>query len=97
MPVPIFTSAENQAGSESRCRNETAQSDLEMKQRNPTWGCPQIADQINLAFGTSIPKDVVRRIFALHYRPEPGADGSVMAKFPGAWPRTVCVARLIPL
>jgi len=27
---------------------------VEMKQRNPTWGCPDIADQINLAFGTSI-------------------------------------------
>src|SRR6516164_1986392 len=39
-----------------------------MKKRNPTWGCPQIADQINLAFGTSINKDVVRRILALHYR-----------------------------
>jgi len=23
---------------------------VEMKQRNPTWGCPHIADQINLAF-----------------------------------------------
>jgi hypothetical protein len=22
---------------------------VEMKQRNPTWGCPHIADQINLA------------------------------------------------
>ena len=42
---------------------------LEMKQRNPTWGCPHIADQINLAFGTSINKDVVRRILAQHYRP----------------------------
>jgi putative transposase len=31
-----------------------------MKQRNPTWGCPRIAEQINLAFGTSINKDVVR-------------------------------------
>ena len=26
---------------------------VEMKERNPAWGCPQIADQINLAFGTS--------------------------------------------
>src|SRR5262249_60100695 len=34
---------------------------VEMKQRNPTWGCPHIADQINLAFGTSINKDVIRR------------------------------------
>src|SRR5262245_28151867 len=29
---------------------------VEIKQRNPTWGCPRIADQINLAFGTSIDK-----------------------------------------
>jgi putative transposase len=28
--------------------------DVEMKQRNPIWGCRQIADQINLVFGTSI-------------------------------------------
>jgi putative transposase len=33
---------------------------VEMKQRNPTWGCPHIAEQINLAFGTTIHKDVVR-------------------------------------
>jgi hypothetical protein len=32
---------------------------VEMKHRNPTWGCPHIADQINLAFGTSINKDAV--------------------------------------
>ena len=25
---------------------------IDMKQRNPTWGCPRIAEQINLAFGT---------------------------------------------
>jgi hypothetical protein len=27
---------------------------VEMKQRNPTWGCPRNAEQINLAFGTAI-------------------------------------------
>src|SRR5215472_17245332 len=32
---------------------------VEMKRRNPTWGCPHIADQINLAFGTSIPKELL--------------------------------------
>jgi hypothetical protein len=37
---------------------------IQMKQRNPTWGCPRIAEQINLAFGTCINKDVVRRILA---------------------------------
>src|SRR5215469_13433251 len=41
---------------------------VEMKKRNPTWGCPQIADQINVAFGSAINKDVVRRILAAHYR-----------------------------
>ena len=33
-----------------------------MKRRNPTWGCPRIAQQITLAFGVDIDKDVVRRI-----------------------------------
>jgi putative transposase len=42
-----------------------------MKQRNPSWGCPQIAQQVNLAFGVSIDKDIVRRILAEHYRPRP--------------------------
>jgi hypothetical protein len=56
---------------------------IEMKQRNPTWGCPQIADQINLAFGTSINKDVVRRILATRYRPEPGSDGPSWLTFLG--------------
>ena len=31
-----------------------------MKQRNPSWGCPRIAQQISLAFGVEIDKDVVR-------------------------------------
>jgi putative transposase len=56
---------------------------IEMKQRNPTWGCPRIAQQINLAFGTSIDKDVVRRILAFRYRPEPGADGPSWLTFLG--------------
>jgi putative transposase len=46
---------------------------LDMKQRNPTWGCPRIAQQIALAFGIPINKDVVRRILAARYRPAPDA------------------------
>src|SRR5262249_35454460 len=34
---------------------------VEMKRRNLTWGCPQIADQINLVFGTCIPKELLFR------------------------------------
>jgi hypothetical protein len=35
---------------------------VEMKQRNPNWGCPRIAQQMALAFPLQIDKDVVRRI-----------------------------------
>jgi len=56
---------------------------VEMKQRNPTWGCPRIAEQINLAFGTSIDKDVVRRILALHYEPAPNGGGPSWLTFLG--------------
>jgi hypothetical protein len=42
---------------------------VEMKQRNPIWGSPRIAQQIALAFHIQIDKDVVRRILARHYRP----------------------------
>lgn len=46
---------------------------VELKWRNPDWGCPRIAAQISLAFGVLINKDVVRRILATHYRPSPDA------------------------
>jgi len=48
---------------------------VEMKRRNPRWGCPRIAQQLALAFGVEIDKDVVRRILAKHYWPEPGGGG----------------------
>ena len=48
---------------------------VEMKRRNPMWGCPRIAQQIALAFDIPINKDVVRRILATRYRPEPDAAG----------------------
>jgi len=44
---------------------------VDMKQRNPIWGCPRIAQQITLAFGIPINKDVVRRILAAWYQPKP--------------------------
>jgi putative transposase len=47
---------------------------VDMKKRNPRWGCPRIAKQIELAFGIPINKDVVRRILAAHYHPS--ADGT---------------------
>ncbi|MGB5259552.1 MAG: integrase core domain-containing protein [Gammaproteobacteria bacterium] len=56
---------------------------IEMKQRNPRFGCPRIAQQINKAFGTNIDKDVVRRVLAAHYRPDPGDNGPSWLTFIG--------------
>jgi putative transposase len=46
-----------------------------MKRRNPRYGCPRIAQQINLAFGLDLDKDTVRRVLAVHYKPDPGNHG----------------------
>src|SRR5262245_50033039 len=56
---------------------------VQMKQRNPTWGCPRIAQQIALAFGLLINKDVVRRILTGHYRPNPSGAGPSWLTFLG--------------
>src|SRR5271163_4682324 len=48
---------------------------IEMKRRNPRFGCRKIAEQISRAFAIEINKDVVRRIPIRHYRPVPGSDG----------------------
>jgi len=56
---------------------------VEMKRRNPNWGCPRIAQQIALAFGVEIDKDVVRRILSAHYRPESNAGGPSWLSFLG--------------
>ena len=56
---------------------------VQMKQRNPTWGCPRIAQQIALAFGIPINKDIVRRILAVQYQPEPDSAGPSWLTFLG--------------
>src|SRR5262249_41177600 len=56
---------------------------VDMKQRNPRWGCPRIAKQIALAFGISINKDVVRRILAAYYHPSVDSNGPSWLTFIG--------------
>src|SRR3989441_1355842 len=56
---------------------------VDMKRRNRTWGCKRIAQQIALAFGGDIDKDVVRRILATHFRPEAGSGGPSWLSFIG--------------
>ena len=62
---------------------ELIQAIVEMKQRNPRFGCPRIAQQINKSFGTNINKDVVRRVLAVHYRPDPNVGGPSWLTFLG--------------
>jgi transposase InsO family protein len=53
------------------------------KVRNPRWGCPRIAQQISLAFGVAIDKDVVRRILSARYRPASDSAGPSWLTFLG--------------
>jgi len=48
---------------------------VEMKHRNPGYGCPKIAEQISKLFGIDINKDIVRRILAKYYYPAPDTGG----------------------
>jgi transposase InsO family protein len=56
---------------------------VEMKRRNPRFGCRRIAQQLSFIFGVEIDKDVVRRVLAKHYRPEPSARGPSWLTFLG--------------
>jgi putative transposase len=62
---------------------ELIQAIVALKRRNPRFGCPRIAQQINKAFGTDIDKDVVRRVLATHYRPSSGGGGPSWLTFLG--------------
>jgi putative transposase len=67
---------------------------VDMKQRNPTWGCARIAQQIALAFGIPMNKDVVRRILAVRYTPKPEAAGRRGSR-PSGTRRTVVERRSV--
>jgi putative transposase len=56
---------------------------VEMKHRNPRFGCRRIAQQLSFIFGVEIDKDVVRRVLAQRYRPEPGSRGPSWLTFLG--------------
>jgi len=64
-------------------RKELIDAVVAMKRRNPNWGCPRIAQQIALAFGVEIDKDVVRRILSVRYRPESDSGGPSWLTFLG--------------
>ncbi len=66
----LFSSKRRRRPGPKEPEKELIEAVVEMKRRNPNWGCPRIAQQIALAFGLGLDKDVVRRILCVHYRPE---------------------------
>ena len=56
---------------------------VELKQRNPRFGCRRIAQQITRTLEIYIDKDLVRRILAKHYHPMPGDGGPSWLTFIG--------------
>ena len=56
---------------------------VELKSRNPRFGCPRIARIISHTFGIDVDKDVVRRVLATHYRPATGGGGLSWLSFIG--------------
>jgi transposase InsO family protein len=56
---------------------------VELKSRNPRFGCPRIARIISHTFGVDIDKNVVYRVLAKHYRPAPRGTGPSWLAFIG--------------
>ncbi len=56
---------------------------VELKSRNPRFGCPRIARVISQTFGVAIDKNVVHRVLAKHSRPAPGRSGPSWLSFIG--------------
>ncbi len=56
---------------------------VEMKQRNPRFGCRRIAQQITKTFEVYIDKDLVRRVLVKHLHPMPGDGGPSWLTFIG--------------
>ncbi len=56
---------------------------VELKTRNPRFGCPRMARIISRTFGVDIDKNVVRRVLAKYYRPAPGGQGPSWLSFIG--------------
>src|SRR3954449_4607291 len=56
---------------------------VELKSRNPRFGCPRIARIISHTFGLDVDKNLVYRVLAKHYRPTPRGTGPSWLSFIG--------------
>ena len=71
----LFSSNHNRKPGPKGPSAELVHAIVEMKQRNPRWGGPRIAEPITLAFNLAIDQDVVRRILAHHHGPGQSPGG----------------------
>ena len=79
----LFSSNHNRKPGPKGPSAELVHAIVEMKQRNPRWGGPRIAEQITLAFNLAIDKDVVRRILSHHHWPGQSPGGPSWLTFLG--------------
>ena len=79
----LFSPKRNRRAGPQGPSKELVDAIVAMKRRNPSWGCRRISQQIGLAFDVEIDKDVVRRVLAAHYRPEPDSSGPSWLTFLG--------------
>ena len=56
---------------------------VELKIRNPRFGCPRIALIISQTFDVDVDKNVVQRVLSKHYRPPPRGSGPSWLSFIG--------------
>ncbi len=79
----LFSSSRDRKPGPKGPSEELIRAIVELKRRNPRFGCPRIALIIARTFGVEIDKDVVRRVLAKHYRPDPGGGGPSWLTFIG--------------
>lgn len=70
----LFSARKKGKPGPKRPSQELIQAIVQIKRRNPRFGCPRIAQQIAYTFGITIDKDAVRRVIEKHYYPDPGRD-----------------------
>jgi hypothetical protein len=56
---------------------------VELKSRNPRFGCPRIALILSQTFGVDIDKNVVFRVLSKHYHPSSSGTGPSWLSFIG--------------
>src|SRR5712692_10118055 len=83
VPPAVFIDAAPQEARTDRASTALIQAIVELKSRNPCFGCPRIARIISHTFGVDIDKNVVSRVLAKHYRPAPGGTGPSWLSFIG--------------